>query len=340
MPVPRLGEGAFVGLGLTSPFSTNGAAAQIGVWAPLLAATDSLAFETDDIVLEDLTSRNDLVEGMFFTGQKRVSGTLVLEANYDVMTEFLRMFTGHNVTPSGAGPYTYAFVPVGRDDPTHYALGTTEHAMVIEVFKGGAFANSVFYQGCVPTEIVFGFEPNGFAKMTVSFIGRTATIGAKSTLALSSLPQLATTPTGQASAFIALAGVPFTAFSTTVTLRNGLGLRHDVTAIESLTPVPEGKESSEVAFDIEVPDDTFITAGVGAHALFATPNTVSLARVSPAHSLTFSFGKMKVVGPGEPRPQGPGPVRWSGTMRPVAASITTVGAPAISVINANAAFVL
>lgn len=332
MTVPRLGEGAYLGLGLVTPYTTIGANTDIEIWAPLTASTDNLSTETDDIVLEDLFTRADLTEGYFFPGQQRIVGTLALELNYDVAIEFLRMFTGDGSAPVGVGPYTYTFSPLARDDTSHFALGTTDHGMVIEVFRGGSHANSTFYQGCFPTELSFTFEPNGFAMLNVTFIGRTVSISAKSTPTMTGLANLATTTTGQATNSFTLSGVNYTCMSATITMRNGLGFRHDVTAKTMLLPIPEGKESSELQVDIEIPDDTLVTQGVALHVLFPTPNTFLLSK-SANYSITFSFNKLKVVSPGEPRPQGPGPVRWNGTLRPVAAAATGVGVSQIQVVN-------
>lgn len=299
----RLGQGAYVGLGITAAFLTNGAAADIDVYFRVEGAHDNLNLERDIVTMEDITNEwmdSDLIKA----GQRRVTGSLTLKATFEAMQDILRMFTGHNIAPSGVGPWTYSFVPVARNLAAHYWLGTTNRGWTIEVFRGGTGGNSTFYQGCVISEITVKGEQNSFAEITLTFIGRGFTIGAKSVPA-TYLTDYIFAPSGQSTALLTLEAVTYVVHNFNLTLTAGIDFSFELMGVETLVPLPNGKITAKLEAEIRVADDLFLnrvnTPDIATTGRFSASNILDIRNAGDTHKLAFTFDELVLQSPAEPR---------------------------------------
>ena len=332
----RFGQGAYVGIGVKTPYATDGVAADIKLWYVVDDGHDNLQGERDVLEFETLTG-DFMSTDTIKAGQRRITGSLTLKVPLAGLQDLLRAITGHDIPPTGVGPYVYSFVPVARDSASHYMIGTTKRHLVLELFRGGAAANSLFYQGAAVTEIQLTFEQNNYVEVTLSFIGRGWAITAKSTP--SYLGDFAKTTTGQAAAFLDLGGVVYTAKGATVTITTGLALLYDLTGIEPIGIQPEGKVLCVLTAEVEADDDTLIdrlddpeTAGTGRFSsgtltLFLTANLI----------LVFTFDELVLAAPVEPRAAGFGQTYSSLTLN-AWASTHTGQAYTVTLTNNDAAY--
>ena len=299
----RFGQGAYVGIGVKTPYATDGVGADINLWYVVDDGHDNLQLERDVLEFETLTG-DFMSTDVIKAGQRRVTGSLTLKVPLAGLQDLLRVVTGHDVAPSGVGPYIYPFVPAARESSAHYMLGTTKRHLVIELFRGGGVANSLFYQGCVITEIALSFEQNNYVEATLTFLGRGFVIGAASTP--SYLGDFAKTTTGQVGAFLDLGGTPFVAKGASVTITTGLALLYDLTGIEPLGIQPEGKVLCAVTAEVEADDDTLAnrlddpeTATTGRFSSGALTLTLTANLI-----LAFTFDELVLAAPVEPRAAG------------------------------------
>ncbi len=299
----RFGQGAYVGIGVKTPYATDGVAADIKLWYVVDDGHDNLQLERDVLEFETLTG-DFMSTDVIKAGQRRVTGSLTLKVPLEGLQDLLRAMTGHDVSPTGVGPYVYAFVPVARDSASHYMIGTTKRHMVIELFRGGSGATSLYYQGCIATEIQLAFEQNNYVELTISFVGRGFAITAKSTPTY--LGDFAKTTTGQAGAFLDLGGDTHVAKGATVTITTGLALLYDLTGIEPLGIQPEGKVLCSLTAEVEADDDTLAnrlddpeTATTGRFSSGSLTLTLTANLV-----LVFTFDELVLAAPVEPRAAG------------------------------------
>lgn len=291
---------------MVTPYSTQGVAADIQMWLRVDSSYDNLSTERAIIKFEDLTEEWEQV-AYLRTGQRKMQGGIVLRMTYDGLQDILRQFTGYEPTPSAGPPYSWVFTPVPRSSTAHFSYGTTKRTLVIENYRGGGHANSTYYQGCQISKLSWKFTQNAFVELTIEFVGRGYTLGAKSTPGTFK-GDFASLPTGQdqtTTPFLVLGGTTYICRSATVTVGAGVEARYDVTAIESLQPIPGQKQEVMLEAEIEVDDDTMINfADDPATNRFAT---ASLRILSPNGSgLQFSFDELAVKSPAEPRVSGLG----------------------------------
>lgn len=324
----RLGQGAFIGFGdMSTGYAVNGAAADIQLRFVVDDAFDNPQLERDVIEFNDLTSQYQNT-AVLKAGQRRVTGNVSLRVTYDGLQDILRMITGHDVTPAGSPNNSYAFVPVDNISGSHYWLGSPQRNLVMEVYRGGGVANSVFYQGIEISQAVFRFDANSYVMLELTFVGRGYTITAASTTpAFKS--SFAVTPVGQAGAFLSLGGTAVTTRSATVTINLNLEPRYDVSGIDPLLPLPGGKTTIQLACEIERDDDTDLNilddpenarfASVGSPATAA--GTLELQSAAN-NQLNWTFDELILQAPAENRAAGLGQTLSSLTMDVYASSLT------------------
>jgi hypothetical protein len=201
-------------------------------------------------------------------------------------------------------------------------IGTTKRHMVIELFRGGPGANSLYYQGCIATEVQLSFEQNNYVELTISFVGRGFAITAKSVPTF--LGDFAKTTTGQVGAFLDLGGDTHVAKGATVTITTGLALLYDLTGIEPIGIQPEGKVLCVLTAEVEADDDTLANR-------LDDPETATSGRFSSGSLtltltanlvLVFTFDELVLAAPVEPRAAGFGQTYASLTLNAWAASHT------------------
>ena len=304
----RLGQGSYVGLGLTTPYTTNGTSADIGMHYQVVSGFDSLQLERDILEFDDLTA-NWKDTNLLVGGQRRVTGSITLKLFYSGLQDLMRMLTGHNPTPSGSGPYTYAFSPRDKSSASHYWLGTTGRGWVIELYRGGGVANSVYYQGCEISELRLNFTPNAFVEAQISFIGRGYTIGAK-TATPTYLTDPMFTPTGQDPATLPFLDLGGTAYpvrgSASVVITSGVDFNYDMTAIETAMPLPTGKDMATFEAETEVDDDLLLNVLNDPEGSRFSSGFFQLENQGNGSAFALSFNEGVLRAPAESRPQGHG----------------------------------
>lgn len=300
----RLGQGAYLGIGLVSGYSTNGAAADIDLHYTVDGGHDSIAFDRARIEFDDLTAEY-MDANLLAMGQKRVGGSFSINLPYAALQDLVRIITGHNVAATGIGPYDYAFVPVSRASASHHVFGSTPRHVVLEVHRGGGNANSTFYQGIVFTSVQFAYEEGSYVRFTANVVGRGYTVGPKSTPTY--LANFAKVPTGQSTRLLTLGAVEYVTKSATLTIDQGLEERFDVTDVEMEQPLPGTKQTLTIEARVEVDNEqTFLDAldqqsedspSFSAARLFLNDGT---------HELDFNFDAASLRSPVEPRAAGIG----------------------------------
>ena len=298
--------GSYIGFGEVTPYGTNGAAADMEVWFKVEDDAFGVEQEVDSIEFNDLTSWDELVSE-HEDGQRRITGTVTLKPTWEGLQTLLRFLTGHNVGVSGAGPFTYAFVPVDFDNTAHYSHGTTVRHLAIEKYLGHATL-SQFFQGCIITQAEFKFDAGQRVMVTLTWVGRAKTSSAKSTPTYGAKNMIV--PTGQSTPLITLGGAtPFTK-SATVTINNQMEVRYDVTGAEPSLPYPSAKREVRLECEIEpAADDTFYTAGDAPKTNKLTSASLDLLTAGGAdEQLIFVFDELILETPSEPQPAGLGPV--------------------------------
>ncbi len=259
---PRLGHGAYIGIGSPAAFGTNGTQSDIVSYWAVDEAADNLNLERDLLEFNDLTAPwklSDLVKA----GRRRVTGSVTLKCTWSGLQDILRFLVGHNVSPTTSAPYTYAFVSLVPSGWWHLS---NNRGLCIEMYRGGGLTNSVFYQGCVITELSFKFESNNYVELAISFIGRGYTIGTRSapTFPCAFETDFMVTPTGQSGSgeeFFQMkmpsgSLTEYTCRSCTVTINTGVDAREDVTSIETLLPYPTEKMSVKLDAEWELGPET------------------------------------------------------------------------------------
>ncbi len=340
----RLGEGAYVGLGLESGFATNGTGSSIEIWLPATDATSQITSERTRLDLGDIYTRADIVEGYFKNGQRKVSGTLTFQCLYDFLPDIIRSFLGNAGTISGAGPYTYTYTSpfTSPGSSSHFMTGSTTRCMTIEVFNGGNATDSVFYQGCMITELQIRLEGDAFVEITASFMGRRVQADTKSTPVVD-VSTLLVTPTAQAGGSLTLNNTSYKpCYSATITLRNGLDYRFDISGIETELPMPSAKPFAGLEAEFEVDDDLFVTTfgDDPENNLLDVANSIGISQGTNQYGFTVNYQKLRLNNPSEPRPSGVGPVRFSGSFDGVAPDATSTGLLSIVLKNAQSAYTL
>lgn len=300
----RLGQGAYLAFGSPTDYDTDGTASDMVVSHIIDEAADNLQLERNRIEFAQLTSSFP-IKTTRKAGHRQVTGSITLKATYGGLQDLLRFVTGHNVAVSGVGPYTYAFVP--PEWSSNWWISNTR-SLTIEMYRGGGFANSVFYQGCEISEMAFKFESGSFVELSISFIGRGYTIGAKSTPTYET--DFMVTPTGQAQAtdpllqFDAGSGLTtYTTRSATITLTPGIDFRRDVTGIEPLLPYPTELWQTKLDAEFEVGDENLLTILDDPEGSSITNGRVELTQGSGAtqRELLWTFDDLVLESPVEAR---------------------------------------
>lgn len=301
----RLGAGAYLAFGSSAAYATDAVAADMDVGHYIDEAADNLQVERNVLEFADLFSQWPL-KTTRKAGHRQVTGSVTLKATWSGLQDILRFLTGHNVAVSGTGPYTYAFVPA--DWSSNWWI-TNNRALTIEIFRGGSFANSVFYQGCEIQELSVKYESGAFVELTLNFIGRGYTIGAKSSQALNT--DFICTPTGQSQStdpfFQFNAGGGLTTYVTrslTVTITTGIDFRRDVTGIEPLLPYPTEKWTTKVDAEFEIGDENLLTILDDPEGSSITEARVELDNNQSGannRNLLWTFDDVKLESPAEAR---------------------------------------
>lgn len=177
----RYGVGSYVGFGEISGYTNNGAAGDITHWWRIEPDSVRLKLETAPLKFQPLDSYSDHIAGMS-DGQRWVKGTISFPLTYNSTQNLFRFITGHNKTPAPDTTwFHYDFVPVDPHNAANWVFGSTERHYCIELHRGDSAGNSIFYQGCMITGASFSCEPGSIVQITLEFLGRGYTVGAKST---------------------------------------------------------------------------------------------------------------------------------------------------------------
>jgi len=333
----RLGRGSFLGFGIIDDYTdVTPVLGDIEWWHRVAPGFDDLTQDVTHLEFPNLNTY-DMAHELIKGGQIRGEGAVNIAATYDTMHEFLRLITGHNQAPTGAGPYTYPFSPVDPNDTNHYLLGSTKRQLIVEAYKGEA-TNSIFYYGMLPNEFGLTFEPDGYVQMALGLIGRGGVRGAFSTPTYAS--DEIVTPTGQSAAFFQIGATPYVCLSASLQINNGMDYRFDVSARRTLQPYPQNKREVTLTVEIETDTDAWMDNAVDPEG--SPLNTVQLkidngAAAGANRQLVFIFPKCVVMSPAEARPSGIGPVTTQLQLK----ALSTGGGPAYTcqVINGQSAYI-
>lgn len=324
------GIGSYIGFGEVATYATNGVNTDMEIWFRVEDDAFGVEQEVDMVEFTQLTSWDEL-SADHVDGQRRVTGTVTLKPTWEGLQNIFRFLTGHNVTVSGVGPYTYAFVPVGFNDTAHYSHGTTVRHLCIEKNLGNA-TNSVYYQGCIITQAEFKFDPGQRFTLTLTWIGRRKTKSAKSTPSYGSTPMVV--PTGQSTTFLLLGGGTEITKSCTVTINNAMEARYDLTDQEPLIPYPSGQR--EVTLEVEVEPDTdedYFDASDAPITNKLSSGSVTLETAGGSdEQLVIAFDELVLTTPSEPQPAGFGPVTQTLTYKAKSSAVGT-SAYTITLVN-------
>lgn len=300
----RLGFGSYVGFGVKlASGSTKGghAATDVKFWMRVDEGFDDITTQRDRLQFQDMFSEDE-VAAHVKPGQRKVDGTLSLKLTYDGLQDLLRFFTGHNVAVSGAGPFTYAFVPVAYNNAAHCWAGTTERLMTIEVHRGGV-TNSTYYYGCVLSSLQIAFEGNARVTAVLGVKGRGFKVGTANAPVFNTDPMV--TPTGQATALFQLQSVGYSCNKAQISIDTGLDFNFDVSQIETSLPVIAKKRSVKINAELRVPDDqTWLDRLDNPDAALADDVIITLdngAAAGALRQLIFTFPNCKTDSPAEPR---------------------------------------
>jgi len=305
----RLGLGAYIAFGYVAGYTTDGTNAALDFYLPVEGGFHNLQGETDRMNFENLDTYDPL-RSMQFGGQKRVSGSVTFRAPWGAMADILRMITGHNATIAGA-PLLGDFTALDPNATAHILWGTTKRNLFAEVYTGSTDGNSTFYQGLAITQATINFAAADYVEISLTFLGRGVTRGAKSA-APAFKRDLMKTPVGSAARLLSIGGTQYRSNSVGITIDTPYSHNYDVADDEpSTNPQPDGKRSVTVEVDIEAADTdaTF-------QSLLETPETAGsekdvVVTLNPSGNdlLTFTL-KDCLLEPGvEARPEGVGLLR-------------------------------
>lgn len=304
----RLGFGSFIGFGVKTDATSTKAAHAVGDikwWSRVEEGFDDIQGERDRLGFHDLSSEYE-VAAHVRAGQRRVTGNLSVKMTFDSWQDLLRFFTAHNVAVSGAGPYTYAFVPVAYGNAAHVWAGTTSRLMTIEVHRGGS-ANSMFYYGCVIKSLALTFDGNARVAVTMGIVGRGWVSGTKSTPVYPTDPII--TPTGQATAMVTLGGTPYKTQKVGFSIDTGAEHVYDVSAIE--TELPILNKTAAIKLNLEVRpganDSTWMDMLDNQESALDAILTLDNGAAAGANrKLIWTFPAVRLDSPAEPRVRGQG----------------------------------
>lgn len=135
----RFGAGAYVGMGVVTPYATTGKNSDIDFLIRAQDGTDAISYKRTLLDPKDLSSYDEQFDQVQ-AGEETVEGTMSDKATFSAMQDILRLMCGSNPTVSGANPYTYAFTgsskPTRFSDPNHYQIASSGRNWVVEMFRG------------------------------------------------------------------------------------------------------------------------------------------------------------------------------------------------------------
>lgn len=292
----RYGIGSYCGIGLVDGYTTNGDNTDIEDYYRVEDGSVQLQTEQGIVSFTDLADYDQTIESQTL-GQQKVSGSLTLRPSYDQLHRLLRMVTGHAPAVSGgADPYLWSFVPVDPNSSSHYLSGSTVRHAVIEVYRSDSGGNSIFYQGCIPTEVTFNFEPNAFVEVTINFIGRGYTVGTKSASPTFGSDYVKG-PTGQlANSFLKMgtegAEAGYRCGKASLTISEPKEHRWDV-GDKNPSVIPAITGPREVSLNVEIESDGALDSDTTLMAVLASPIATRF------DSVVLSVVKQLAPGPGD-----------------------------------------
>jgi len=240
------GLGAFMGIAEEATWGTTVARTR---YFPLRDTGDSLDMPIEFFKSGDI---NDAAEDYqkVFAGQRSVSGSVELELTFDGMLMLLEHAFGHTPTPSGAGPYVWAFEPPSTPDVVGKGLS-------IEILRSGSSVSSFLYAGCKITSLSIAASQNGIILATMEFLGKEVTKVAKSTPTAADIRgelTKAVFPNGQVTQAIQINGADRICRSFTFSYNNNYETRFGIESKTTLEPYRSSKVMGELSMELEFED--------------------------------------------------------------------------------------
>lgn len=156
---PGIGATGYVSI---APESTMGTYVAPTVFVPVLS--EDLKYTEAKYYSQQL--RQQVIDSEVKPGYYHVEGPIELEVDTNNFLYFLYA-SRHTITKSGAGPYTYKFVPSTAGSTSTAASGAVQRTLSITVVRNGIVFG---YTGCTVSQYEFTVD-NGVLKCTMDIIG-------------------------------------------------------------------------------------------------------------------------------------------------------------------------
>jgi hypothetical protein len=153
-----IGASAFVGI---APETTKGTYVAPSVYVPVLS--ESLAYTEAKYYSQQL--RQQVIDSEVKPGYYHITGNIELEVDTNNFLYFLYA-SRHTITKTGAGPYTYKFVP-STAGATSTTAGQNQRTLSITVVRNGVVFG---YTGCTVGQYEFTIDA-GVLKCTLTIFG-------------------------------------------------------------------------------------------------------------------------------------------------------------------------
>lgn len=158
-----LGGGGYLALTLETAMGTYLPPTTAGtVFVPILSETLNY---TEDAYYSPAI-KQQTIESSREQGYYHVEGDVVMEVDMDFLIYFLYC-SRHTITKSGAGPYTYTFVPSQAGSASTAASGAVPRTASLSVIRNGV---GFGYGGCVVNTWEFTID-NGILRCSMGILG-------------------------------------------------------------------------------------------------------------------------------------------------------------------------
>jgi len=320
-----LGRGGFIGIGQESTWGTGVAASK---YFRARADSDSLALENDDVLVENIATRDMVATTDFLRGARRVAGSLSLDLTYaDMGLIWQHAFLDSGAT-TGSDPYTH--VIDANDSPDLAGKGLS-----IWVQRGTA-PTAHRYAGCKINGMTLSFEVGSPVSCDLDIIGQNVSLETTPTPTYGT--SAVVTPKAANSVGLKIASTVLVCRSATFTINQNYEERSNIHEVTMLEPTPG---MIDVTLDAEIEYDSNSAAMFDTDTIAtADPSTraVSLqvkGGTAASEDLKIELETAHIISGGNPQMTGFGPNTFNITWRGFAAAGASTNAAKVTLINAS-----